>query len=338
MHTKVREAYIGFCMGVPVERNVERIFIATVQREGLLPRGGSVLAAVSGGGDSVALLHLLQRFENHMDWSISVLHIDHDIRESSGADACFVCDLATDLGLEYTLRKPQPPEGGSLEGEWSRIRHRIYEEEAAKGKYLVAVGHTASDRAETLLMRLIEGSGLRGLGGMDYVGRGPVRRPLLDVTGREAREYLESIGQQWLEDPTNMDPSILRNRIRLEVMPHIEGVQPGAGLGLARAAAGLSDWRRAAFEAVEEAVRLTSSGPGESVCVSRAQFRALPHALRLGMLWELSGRPRKGRFELDKTERWLSTGGCGSRDMPGGSVLTADPEEFRIEGTGKHEE
>jgi tRNA(Ile)-lysidine synthase len=316
-----------------MDRNAEAVFIETVQREAILPQGSRIVAAVSGGGDSMALLRLLHRFSGHMGWAVSVLHVDHGLRESSGADACFVCDSAEGLGLDCTCVKPDPPSKGSAEGEWSRIRQREYCRQAGGEDALVAVGHTASDRAETLLMRLIEGSGLRGLGGMDYTGRGPVRRPLLDLTAHETRAYLESIGQKWLEDQTNRDRSILRNRLRLEVMPHIEGVRPGAELGLARAAAGLSDWRRAVFQAVEESLEkaaVRSSGP---VRVDRERFLALPGALRLGLLWELSGRPRKGRLELEKTEKWIAAGGCGIRDLPGGASLTSDDCGFTVEGT-----
>jgi tRNA(Ile)-lysidine synthase len=317
-----------------MDRNIEAVFIETVQREAILPEGSRIAAAVSGGGDSMAMLMLLKRFSGHMNWELSVLHIDHRLRRSSGEDACFVCDAAEALELDYTCVKPDPPDGGSIEGEWSRIRHRVYEEHAQLHDALVAVGHTASDRAETLLMRLMEGSGLRGLGGMDYRGRGPVRRPLLDVTATETRAYLQAAGQKWLEDPSNSDPSILRNRIRLEIMPHIEGIRQGAELGLARAAAGLSDWRRTVFRVVDETVEKAGVRSGDSVRVDRKEFLSLPAALRLGLLWELSGRPRKGRLELEKTEKWLCEGGCGTRDMPGGAVLVSDPDGFTVEGAG----
>lgn len=307
--------------------NTEQTFLTTVRREGILPEGSSVVAAVSGGGDSVGLLRLLHQFRSHMNWELSVLHIDHRLRPDSGDDACFVCDLAEELELHYSCVTPEPPERGSTEGEWSRIRHSVYCSLSREKEYLLAVGHTASDRAETLLMRLIEGSGLRGLGGMDYFGRGPVRRPLLDLTGREVRDYLGNLGQRWLEDSTNMDTSILRNRIRLEVMPHIEGIRPGAELGLARAAAGLADWRKAAFGSVDEII---AGLEDTSHRISRLVFSGIPAAFRLAVLWELSGRPRTGRLELEKTDIWLSGGGCGEKNLPGGYVLTAHPESIVI--------
>jgi len=318
-------------------RDVEKVFIETVRREALFPGGSRVIAAVSGGGDSLALLRLLARFSNHMDWTLSVLHVDHRLREGSGEDACFVCSLAEEMGLPFRLLEPEGPDGGSAEGEWSRIRQAVYEEEAAREGGLIAVGHTASDRAETLLMRLMEGSGLRGLGGMDYRGRGPVRRPLLDLTSGETRGYLESLGQRWLEDPSNLDTAMLRNRVRLEVMPRLEGVYPGAVLGLARAAAGLSDWRRTAFDAVEEAAAGLTGSDGGAGRLDRGEFEALPGAVRRALLWELAGRPRKGRLELEKTEKWLSSGGRGSRDLPGGTVLEADREEIRFFPAGEEE-
>ena len=318
--------------GGDVNRKAERTFIETIRHESVLPEGASVWAAVSGGADSVAMLLLLQRFSAHMKWNLSVLHIDHQMRDTSRNDAGFTRDLAKGLQIPFRCVLLEPPVGSSAEGAWSAARQQIYESVSSEREpaAFVSVGHTASDRAETLLMRLMEGAGLRGLGGMDYVGRGPVRRPLLDLTRRDIREYLSSVGQKWMDDPTNADDSILRNRVRHDIIPTLEAVFHNSEQRLARAAAGLSDWRDIVFQVVESALMTISEVSSSGTIVNRERYRALPRGLRLGVLWELSGRPRKGRLELEKTDRWLLSGACGCHSLPGGPVMTVTQGEFEI--------
>lgn len=315
-----------------MDRKAERKFIETIRHESVLPEGAGVWAAVSGGADSVAMLLLLNRFSAHMKWKLSVLHIDHQIRDTSLDDADFTRDLAKGLQLPFRYILLETPTGSSSEGAWSVMRQKVYESVSSEQETaaFVSVGHTASDRAETLLMRLMEGAGLRGLGGMDYIGRGPVRRPLLDLTRGDVREYLSSVGQKWMDDPTNADDSILRNRVRHEIIPALEAVFHNSEQRLARAAGGLSDWRDIVFQVVESALMTVSEVSSSGTIVNKEHYRALPRGLRLGVLWELSGRPRKGRLELEKTDRWLLSGACGSHSLPGGQFMTVTLREFEI--------
>ncbi len=316
-----------------MKRALELRFIDTVKREGLLPRGHSVIAAVSGGADSICLLDMLLRFRRHMAWKLSVLHVDHSYRKASVSDASFVEDMAKAAGLPFILRKlPVRGRSSSPEADFSTARQIIYEEAAGDG--LVAVGHTASDRAETLLMRLVEGAGLRGLGGMDYFGVGPVRRPLLDMTARETRAYLRERGEVWIEDETNSDPGFLRNRIRRDILEPLEDALPGVSRRIASSSASLGSWRRVAEGLTTAAVGRLG---GEGNVLDRRVFVRYEKALRQSVLWELCGRPRSGSAEIDKTDAWLLAGGCGERLLPGGAVLTAGPETllFSRKGGGR---
>jgi tRNA(Ile)-lysidine synthase len=304
---------------------LERRFIGTVRDTGVLPEGASVTAAVSGGSDSMAMLHMLEAFRGHMGWDLSVLHIHHGVREAAADDAEMVEASARLLGLPFTLRRIAPPKGGSLEDGLSRLRHGIYAEEAGEGG-LVAVAHTATDRAETLLMRLLEGAGPRGLGGMSYRGVGPVRRPMLRMQRHELRDYLSRRGLSWAEDETNTDPAILRNRVRSRVLPALEAVSPGAALRVAASAELLSGWRDAMDALTSDALARIAAGDA----VSREGYAGLHRQLRLSVLWELCGRPRSGRGELEKTDRWIMSGGTGSHRMPGGRLLRAGVERLAV--------
>lgn len=295
---------------------VERVFLGTVKREGLIPKGAGVTAAVSGGADSMAMLCLLHRFAPARNWSIEVLHVDHGIRASSGEDAAFVAETCGRLGVPCRIEKPEAVSGGSLESGWSLVRHRLYVE---SGK-VVAVAHTRSDRAETLLLRLVEGSGLRGLGGMDYRGRGPVVRPMLDLHRNQVREFLTSMRLPWREDATNQDQSAARNRIRASVMPVLEEHFPQAVDGLSRASAVLAAWRD-----LQTVVAETASNP-----LPRDGYTSLPQALRLAVLWALAGQPRSGAHELFKTDSWVVSGGTGEHILPGGLKLSADSEALFV--------
>ena len=308
--------------------DVELRFISSVRRRELLPRGSRIVAAVSGGADSVAMLLLLSKFASHMNWTLSVLHIDHHTRPGSTSDAEFVRRLALTLDLPFILSELQPEKAGRSEGELSAARAIIYQSTSGKDR-LVAVGHTADDRAETLLIRLLSGSGLRGLGGMGHFGNGPVRRPVLDLTRHALRDWLRSTGQEWVEDPTNESPAYLRNRIRQTVLPALTEVDGGGVMGIARAAENLSMWRDAADWLVERTLTLSFSG---NVC-SIEEYCLLPEAVRLGVLWSLCGRPRGGRTELEKADRWLHLRSRGSHQLAGGFKVNSDGASLTIERT-----
>lgn len=308
-----------------MKSTLELRFIETVRREGLLPAGSSVIAAVSGGADSICLLLMLERFRRHMSWNLSVLHMDHGFRESSGSEAAFVENLSDSLGLPFDLHRiAGRTRKASPEAEFSTLRQSVYAIAAAEVDGLVAVGHTASDRAETLLIRLLEGAGLRGLGGMDYIGIGPVRRPLLDLTGSETRQYLAGRGQIWLEDETNSSRDYTRNRVRLDILATIEEHFPGASRRIAASSANLSSWRSVAEGLTAEALERLTMVCGDRRFLDRMRFVLYERSLRLSILWEICGRPRAGASELGKADAWISKGACGEKLLPGGMVMTAD--------------
>ncbi len=307
---------------------VEKSFIETVRTRDLLPEGFRVVVAVSGGSDSVALFRLLLCFCSHMRWDIEVLHVDHGARPESRQDAEFVRSLALRAALPFVLHEIAPPETGSVEDYFSRERQRIYASYCEKGA-LVATGHTADDRAETLVMRLLEGAGLRGLGGMDFIGEGPVRRPLLELTRTRLCEYLVELGQNWLEDPTNREDEFLRNRIRHDIMPVLESISPGSSMAIARSSANLSQWR----DMVDGIVRDSLDEMLQGDTFHRQRYGALPSAVRLAVLWTLAGRPRGGRFELEKTDRWILSGKDGFHMLPGGARIVMEGDLGKVDGT-----
>ncbi|MBD3277133.1 MAG: tRNA lysidine(34) synthetase TilS [Candidatus Aegiribacteria sp.] len=312
---------------------LEKAFLETVKFRELLPEGSRILAAVSGGGDSVALLQLILSFRDYMGWDVAVLHIDHRVREESGADAAFVKDMARSLGVGFICRTLESPAGGSLESYFSIERQRIYEE-VSEGNGLVATGHTADDRAETLVMRLMEGSGLRGLGGMDYSGRGPVRRPLLDFSRLQLRRYLESSGIKWLEDPTNSSDRFLRNRIRHEVIPAFEAVSPDSIAAIARSSANLAMWR----DLADDLIRHSLDGLMQGSTFLREVYLNNHPAIRMGILWTICGRPRGGRLEFEKTDKWLQVTDGGYHDLPGGVRFVVEDSRVSVMETPSERE
>jgi tRNA(Ile)-lysidine synthase len=190
------------------------------------------LAMVSGGPDSVALARSLVELGSRP----VVLHVDHGLRgEESREDAEFVRELCDRLDLVYEERRAKL-EGGNLQEEARRERYRFAEQLAdERGLSAIAAGHTADDVAETVVLNLARGAGLRGLSGIPPV-RGRVVRPLIRQHRRDVLRYLERLGQPYRTDPTNLTPKYARNRVRLEVMPVLEELYPGAGENVARTA------------------------------------------------------------------------------------------------------
>jgi tRNA(Ile)-lysidine synthase len=202
--------------------------LETIQQHQMLAPGDRVGVAVSGGADSVALLRVLQELRNELGIGLCVLHLNHALRvEASDADAEFVAGLARDLNLEFFGARENVAaiarrQHWNLEDAGRRARYAFFEQAISQRHCTkAAVAHTADDQAETVLARIVRGSGPRGIVGIHPV-RGNIVRPLLDIRRADLREYLRAQGQTWREDATNLDATRLRARLRHELLPQVE--------------------------------------------------------------------------------------------------------------------
>jgi tRNA(Ile)-lysidine synthase len=205
-----------------------------------LPDDAALVLAVSGGADSLALLHGAAELVRggRRTWRLSVAHVDHALRPDSDADAAFVAAEAARLGLEAEIRRVDVAaaardSGTSVEEAGRDARYAFLDEVASVQDALVATAHTADDSAETVIINLLRGSGLAGAAGIPG-RRGRIVRPLLAERRVELRRALDAAGIAYRDDPSNQDPAFLRNRVRAEVLPLLEQLRPGATEALAR--------------------------------------------------------------------------------------------------------
>ena len=192
-----------------------------------------VVLAVSGGPDSMALLHGAARMvqADARAWRLTVAHLDHGIRPESADDAAFVADAAAALGLGCETRRTDVAalardEGRSIEEAGREARYRFLAEVASEGA-LIATAHTLDDAAETVLLNLMRGSGLAGAAGIP-ARRGRIVRPLLGERRERLRGLLDAAGLPYRLDASNDDPAFLRNRVRAELLPLLDDLRPGA--------------------------------------------------------------------------------------------------------------
>ena len=194
-----------------------------LQEAGLQTDAGLVVAA-SGGVDSTVLLDVL----DGLGYRLHVAHLDHALRPDSAADSRFVTDEAKRRGLPCSVERRDVrayarTEGLSLEEAGRRQRYAFLDQVADRVRAeFIALGHHADDQAETVIMRLLRGSGATGLGGMEIAREGRYLRPLLRVRRAEIKKYARQRGLRYREDPSNRDPRFLRNRVRRELMPLLE--------------------------------------------------------------------------------------------------------------------
>ena len=196
--------------------------IRAVSRHRMLSPADRVIAAVSGGPDSVCLLDVLSQLAPMAGATlVGVAHLNHKLRgEASDEDQRFVAALAQRYGVEFHLEKANLPAKGNLEEVARHARRNFFARlirEGAASK--VATGHTLDDQAETVLFRLLRGSGPGGISGILPSTMEGLIRPLLEITREQVREYLNSRGFQWREDASNLDVRFSRNRIRHELLP-----------------------------------------------------------------------------------------------------------------------
>lgn len=297
------------------------------------------LVMVSGGPDSVALLRVLVELRSRP----VVLHVDHGLRgEESREDARFVEELCERLGVPFEVRRLALGEGANLQERAREGRYRLAAE-VAEGLELhtVAVGHTADDVAETILLNLARGAGLRGLSGIPPVRDGVVR-PLIERTRAEILEYLGRLGQPYRTDPTNLTGKYARNRVRSEVLPVLEELHPGAARNLARGA----ELARQDLGVLEELAGEVLERRGGEVVLPLRRLEGLRpalrrYAVRRGYRALRPGAPPLGSALVGAVLRLLE-GGEGTRmlDLPGGVVAAARPDEGlvlyeRVEPSGE---
>jgi tRNA(Ile)-lysidine synthase len=311
------------------------------------PAGGDGLAAaVSGGADSLALLHGLRTLAGPRGWRLAVVTGDHGLRPGSAADAAFVVDHAKTLGLSARLVTLDPAElaahrRAGPEGAARTARYRALWRAAGElGCGWLATGHTLDDQAETVLLQLLRGAGAEGLAGM-AVRSDRLLRPLLGVRRAETRACCAALGIDWREDPTNQQPGPLRNRIRQRVLPLLEELRPGAALALARAAGLAADERTWLDPLVADALagaladpapaadgeeRPDGTGPGV-VRLDVAALAGLPVGLGRRVVRAAARHAGASPPDADATDRILALAGPGrpgrSAAWPGGLARRA---------------
>jgi tRNA(Ile)-lysidine synthase len=249
--------------------SVEVAFLHAIK--GLVGPDDLVVVGCSGGGDSVALLHLFHRLSPKRRPVLVVAHLDHGMRRGSAADRAFVEKLAAKLDVPCESDRRSVPsarrKGESPEQAARRVRHGFLQEVARKtGATKIALGHTLDDQAETILMRLVRGSGPSGLLGMRAEGPGPLVRPLLSIERSELRSWIKRNRIAFREDPSNRNPRFDRNYVRLKVLPALRKLNPKAARHIAEGMSRLRDdvdyLDALAREAFEERVPGPSSLPG----------------------------------------------------------------------------
>jgi len=245
---------------------------------GIPPETGHIAVAVSGGGDSLALLHLLAEVAPSRGLRVDAVTVDHRLRPASAAEAAFVAKVCAGLRVAHTVLVWNHDDlAGNLMANARDARHRLIAAWAqAQGIGVVALGHTADDQAEGLLMALARESGLDGLSGMAAlrVADGLIwARPLLGQTRADLRAYLRRRGQDWIDDPTNADPRYLRVQARAALAGLAAmGITPR---GMARSVGLLGQARRALEVGVVTFAQAHAIEIAGALDVDRAAFGSL---------------------------------------------------------------
>ena len=222
----------------PIIEQTEQKLLAFCRQHGLFKPGDRVIAACSGGADSMALLLFLTRCRRQLAIRVLATHVDHGIRgEASRRDADFVRQFCRSHGIELfvydAVREgvtiPEHPSE-----DWARkLRYGWFDALAQREEAKIATAHTLSDQAETLLFRLARGTGLHGMAGIP-ARRGVYVRPCLCLTGSQTAAYCRALGQDYVQDFTNETDDYARNRIRHHAIPALESVNPAAEQAIGR--------------------------------------------------------------------------------------------------------
>lgn len=311
-----------------------------------LDKTNPLVVGVSGGADSLALLHLL----HEAGFSLVVCHFNHRLRPAADGDATFVESVAAKLRLPF--------EGGaedvgafaetnrlSVEEAARKLRYRfLYRCARSHGAQAVAVGHTADDQIETVLMHFIRGAGLSGLKGMlprtiltEFDADVPLVRPILQMWRKDTEAYCGEHGLDFRSDASNTDPTYFRNRLRLSLIPELETYNPGFRAALLRSSGALQGDYELIQGVLDAAWERTAAeqGPG-FLGFSRAALEELPIPLRRGLIRRGAFRLRPGLRDVDfdaleEAAAAITPPQASTRSRAGGLVEIAGGLRLEIE-------
>ena len=274
-----------------------------IKLNNLLDKKDNIILGVSGGADSVCLLYIMNELKSEYDLDITVVHINHMIREIAGRDEAFTRNLCEKLGIKFISHKTDCPaiserDGISLEEAGRNERYRLFnetgEKEYGKDKYKIAVAHHMDDLAETLIFNMARGTGINGLASVKCKS-GNIIRPLLCVTRAEIEECLLGAGAEYVNDETNFSDDYARNKIRHKIIPTMNEITEKAVNHMASCAGQLGEiedylkiqtdllWEKYIRESENEILILDSVLSEHPALVKRVIHRALT---------EVAGRAR----------------------------------------------
>ncbi len=314
--------------------------LKTIAHHGMLTKGDKILAGVSGGPDSVALVHGLCALAPEWGIEVAIAHLDHGLRpHAAEKEAALVGQLARRLGLTCHMgRIDGPLQGSSLEAQLREKRYAFFEQTATDFGYTkIALGHHADDNAEAVLMRLLRGSGIRGLSGIPPVRDQRFIRPLIAVTRKQILQYLSRHHLSYINDESNADLRFERNRIRHQLIPLLETeYNPNVVATLNRTAALCSEeeaWFNTHLESMLERITAVS---GRHLTMEIAPLIRQPLPIQRRLIREalrkwLGHLRRIGADHVERLVQDLLPGRPGRRvNLPSGLLVARTPEALRF--------
>jgi len=340
-----------------IVRHLTEQLLKTIRKQDSIHAGDRVAAAVSGGADSVALLCLLVELRAELGIVLSVAHVNHKLRgEESDEDERFVAELAERHGLELHVSDApvdvsERAGGSGIEAAARELRYGFFRQLAREGKATkIATAHTLDDQAETVLLRIFRGTGIRGLAGIhprivfeeDERAFGEVVRPLLGFRRASLQEFLRERGQSWREDSSNREIGFLRNRVRHRLLPVIS---EEFGEGAIEHMSELAEIARAEDEhwrghpEVWDQLAAGIDEPGAWLSVKALLSLSLAAQRRLVRAWlETRARDMSVSFRMIEEALELAHGSSGRKlELTGGWVLRFEKARIwldREQGSG----
>lgn len=304
---------------------------------GLWEAGGTILAAVSGGPDSLALLLALESISKEEKFRLAACVVDHHLREESGSEADFVETVCRERGIpcarkDVFVEEERNLRGGSVETVARELRYAALREAARDfGADRIAAAHHRDDQAETVLYRLLRGSGGDGLSGM-RARAGDIIRPFLCVTRADIETFLEAFPYTPCHDASNEVPDTVRNSIRLALIPVLRGYNPNISETLCRTAEILES-ESAYLEEETEKYRPLFSEEGDSLVLLRAALRDVPAVLRRRLLrrvWTHFGLRAPDYEALCRIETFIEEKPSGKWTSAGGVIAEIVKKDIRF--------